>query len=787
VQPNRPAINQQLSKILNDLNQFLTDGVIRPATIVDAMTGEGITDMLLANIGLYAENLKQFADTTYQFEDDVNQWWMGSRLEFPDEPDRWKVLARNNLITMFNKFIFAHALKHYNSSANLVDTIDPNTSLIDGIQVFERISISADFWNIFSRNLGDELTPAYTWSNFKDLNALLKEFSVSQIDASLIHDLLENLAVKVKRKVAGQFATPMPLARLLATLVVLDAAQNVLDPCCGSGTIAKAVYDLKVQKGVKEPLSSLWASDKFALPLNLATLSIAQPENMGKLMRIFPADATQLKPAMAITLHDPRNGAAITASLPTFPFIISNLPFVRQEDLASLNPGIDSINEKIRMLTGDSQLGLAARSDLYTYLPFYLWQMLESGGRLGIIISNSWLATEMGDKFFAALTKFYEVEAIITSGKGRWFQNAKVVTNILLLKKHDQPSVPIPQNVKFVVLKQTVETIAADDLLLDVRSLLHAGQSKEGLLDIQTYTEAELDYLRSLSLPASAYFANLAWLSEVEPSTIKLSQLFNVNRGERRGWDPLFFPPKTNNIEPDYLKPVLKSPQSARGLQVEPDGLAFCCPLSQAELKSLGHRGALAWIESFESAVNEVGQPLTKSLARPGIHWYTMKPDTLADFVTATNPGERLFIGKFAQPTFVNQRLIRLTRLQSDLDVELTQALLNSLLGLFYIEALGFGRGEGVLDLNPTKLKSSMRLLNPALIGAPDRAKILEKFQPLLDRPVLKLEDELTSPDRQLFDETVLQAYNLVELHDDIKAALLKLHRIRNAVNTKSA
>ena len=50
-------------------------------------------------------------------------------------------------------------------------------------------------------------------------------------------------------------------------------------------------------------------------------------------------------------------------------------------------------------------------------------------------MSNSWLGTEWGIVFKEALSRFFKIEYIITSGKGRWFSNAEVVTNIIILEK----------------------------------------------------------------------------------------------------------------------------------------------------------------------------------------------------------------------------------------------------------------------------------------------------------------------------------------------------------------
>jgi len=172
-------------------------------------------------------------------------------------------------------------------------------------------------------------------------------------------------------------------------------------------------------------------------------------------------------------------------------------------------------------------------------------------------------------------------------------------------------------------------------------------------------------------------------------------------------------------------------------LDAEPDVLSFCCTLSKEELKYLNHNGAVRWIESFENQCNTVGDPLPEVLKRAGIYWYTLNPNTLGEFVTSINPGDRLFIAKFDQPTFVNQRLIRISRINPELNIDIYHALFNSILSMFYLEAMGFGRGEGVLDINKNNFEENFHILNPRLLNETEIKSIIESFKPLIEREIL--------------------------------------------------
>ena len=245
----------------------------------------------------------------------------------------------------------------------------------------------------------------------------------------------------------------------------------------------------------------------------------------------------------------------------------------------------------------------------------------------------------------------------------------------------------------------------------------------------------------------------------------------------------MFYPTEDNNIENDYLRPVLKTSRSVKKLIAQPDKEAFCCELSKEELSQKRHLGAVNWIEKFENLRNGTGIPLPQALARSGINWYTMKPDTMADIATNINFGSRLFFIRFDEPAFVNQRLIRFTRKNEDVDIRLCHALLSSTLGLFYLEAMGIGRGEGALDLSSDKLKNDLKILNPDLYNREQKDLIKEKFTSLEDRDILDLENEIIKEDRKELDKVILEPLGLLNYRDEIKKSLINLYRMRMSIN----
>ena len=208
---------------------------------------------------------------------------------------------------------------------------------------------------------------------------------------------------------------------------------------------------------------------------------------------------------------------------------------------------------------------------------------------------------------------------------------------------------------------------------------------------------------------------------------------------------------------------------------------AFCCNLEMEELEEQGHLGALAWIRRFVNETNETNRPLPEVLARTGMQWYELTTDEEAEIFTMMNPDDRMFYAKFNHPTFINQRLIGLKRKRVTDDLNLLHALLNSMLSLFYIEAVGFGRGLGVLDINKDSI-SKCYMLNPALLNESQKADIMEKFEVLMSRGMVDINQDMEDPVRREFDMVVLNAFGIGSYFDNIVSSLKAMRKVRKAV-----
>lgn len=786
VKENEQLWKGLLFEILADLNTYFETGEIAEVAETEILSIDDVIDVILENTSSTSDAIKAKAKRNARLEAEINQWWNSSFGEYgftaSQTSQKLPTLSMVVLTDWVFKIIFAQILKKHFNEAKEIENIKANTSINDAIEIIKSITTNCNFWNIFSPNIGQNTISETAWSELKELNLFLTSIDIEAIDIEILHELLQSSVASAKRKVAGQFSTPRKLAELLNRLTISDKTKIVIDPCCGTGTIINQAYQLKEEYELNqdEILNSIWASDKHSFPIQLSTLSMAKPSNIGRITNIFNADVIDLSEGKIIEFRDPKNGNIIQKKFPKIDFVVSNLPFIKSKEIKVLNPEIVAINTWIQEQT-NTNLSLSGKSDIFAYIPFYLHRLLSDDGNIGLVLSNAWLGTDYGETFLELFQKFYAINYVVISGKGKWFHNADVVTTLLIATKKNADGETIDTHqVSFCTLKEKIEDIA--DVKTLSENIFLANENE--FLRINKYSLTEIVKFEEFGIPWSGYFSDLQWVNSVKEKLINTNEIFHFTRGERRGWNPMFYPAPGHSIEQEYIKPVLKHLRDTSGLQCAPNAEAFCCSRTIEELENLEHNGALTWIKSFENQRNGTNRPLPEVLTKSNMFWYEMSTENMADYVANVNYDKSLFIARFEERSFIDQRMIGFSVRDefSKENKELYLALLNSTISLFLIESFGFGRGLGALDLRATKFERNFKILNPNILTNEQKEEIIRTFIPLLERNRLPLVDELKSNDRIIFENCLMDIYGISELYEQIKNSLNELYKIRFAV-----
>lgn len=772
VETYRSDWEKQLEEIITEVNGYFVSGQFRNAPLGQIISESTITTLIQRNKTIIAESLRANAFRDSVMAAFIDSWWLSVKAEYAqDETDKYKAYAKTIILNWANRILFAHIIKHKQNGAMIVDEIDYDKTPNEANAIFKKITEKCDFYNVFSAVRYNEALPELSWQDFVEFSNFLSSNGIDHLNQETLQNILEGSVATSKRAINGQYTTPTELAKLLVRLTVKNWSDTILDCCCGTGTIPKeAIQIKKTQMTAKEAVETVWACDKNNYPLQVANISMTEPDTINIANRLFQHNALTLSIGEKITITNPETGGNMILALPAFGAVVSNLPFVPFEIIPA-----DDKDEISKMPFVDI---LDGRSDLYCYIATKIADVIKPEGTLGIIVSNSWLGTNAGIKLMEALKQEYNIKQVHISGQGRWFKNADVVTTILVLeKKKNSNCVDTDFWLWQLSLEQLAENPDAENTL--VNSALLSSELDRSVSKLSKYSQSQIESILNLNVCYNALFHDVNLLIDIKDRIIPINKVYNVFRGSRRGWDALFYPQRgEHRIEPQYLKKVLINARNVTKLVATADRDAFCCGVSIEELKKRGHSGALSWIEKFAEQRNGVGKPLPAVLKRTGLEWYELQDKEIAEVFTMMNPDQRLFFAKFETPSFVNQRLIGLTHKAEYPDEELNHALLNSMFTMFYIEASGFGRGLGVLDVNKDNI-AKCYMLNPNLVSATDRQNILSAFEKLKARQIMKVSEELKDEIRLDFEHIVLQSFGMEDYFDKIKSSLLSMQETR--------
>ena len=776
VETYRDDWEKLLKEVLLYINSYFTSGKLARASLGSFISENVITNLITRNKDDIADNLKTAATKDSIMYAYIDHWWNNVSIEYEkDESDKYKAYAKSIILNWANRILFAHLIKNTQNTALAINNISNDTYPTAANEIFKLITLKCDFYNVFMPVKYNELLSYSAWHDFVEYSCFLNESSIDKIEQETFQNILEGSIAVSKRAINGQYTTPPELANLLLRLSVKDWSDFLLDCCCGTGTIPKEAIKIKKEHiSTKEAVETVWACDKQQFPLQIANISLASSDSMNLANRLFSHNALTLKLGETIKIIDPATGQLMMLELPLFGTVVSNLPFISSSNI----PEDDrkAINE---MSLKDQFDG---KSDLYCYIASKIGDVIKPGGTLGIIVSNSYLGTSAGLKFISVLKQQYHFKQVHISNNGRWFANADVVTTILVLEKKEE-SDNVEANTVFWLWQKSLKDLKANPKLEStlVNSAILEQEFDASVAKMNKYSPQQIDSLLELNVNLNSLFHKVDWLLKIKDCLVPINTVFNVFRGSRRGCDALFYPKKgEHSIEAIYLKRVLKNARNVKTLVASAEDDAFICHKTIDELSQLGHSGALDWIRRFEHQNNDSGKPLTEVLKKNNAHWYEMHEKEIAELFTTMNPDKRLFFAKLDTPSFINQRLIGFTAKDNFKDIDLYHALMNSILTLFYIEASGFGRGLGALDISKNNIANCM-MLNPELVSAINRNSILLAFDKVKGRQILDIKDELNDPMRLNFEHTVLKSFNLDGYFDEIKFSLLSMQACRAA------
>jgi hypothetical protein len=571
-------------------------------------------------------------------------------------------------------------------------------------------------------------------------------------------------------------------------LVAFPAIKNrnyvVFDPTSGTGTFLNVFYEILKYYGTKthqQILSQIFGNDISHFPAVLSVINLYKQEvhDLANFPRVTRADIFNLLPKQVIKIPDNVNIDKLNdVQIPEFDAVISNFPFIQQEDIPnnvlSAYFRKEFQNTQKAFLNG-ANFEINERSDYYIYCFYHSLKFLKDNGYLSAITSNAWLGKNYGLQFKEFLLDNFHIQYVVKSNAEHWFKDSKVSTIFVVLRKVKSNTKPT----KFVTFNFKIDTQFTD--LQEIENfyteIANCETSSNWTQDQQFKTVYySKDGSTRVSIVEKNYLENSLQTQEnwainfiaQNPLSIfdkvlinPFPALIDSGRGTRTGWDKMHIisqeEQKTLQIEKDFLQPILKSSTDIESIlhSKQLDDFLFICDKSETELKSK-YPNTYKWIKKWEAEKNKTGVLLPTVFAGRQPFWYTLKAEEPANIFISINPNEKLFFSYTAQKIGLNQRLVAI---RADKDAELITALLNSIVSLLIVELNGVSRNLGALDLNADFFKTKMKILNPNLLNSKQKQDILASFATISNRAIETYKTEFQRQDRQDFDKTILKAF----------------------------
>lgn len=379
-----------------------------------------------------------------------------------DREDIYRICQLSNYL-LYLKVIFYSYLQRDVPSLKLKPLEIPEDKYLLNKVLRRRFDdvLNHDFELIFTKTILDDFEfNANYIPVFKHNIEQIKNLDFKQLTADIVGSIYNTLIDNQEQHDRGQHFTNTNEVDIVNAFCIRENTKFVLDSGCGAGTfLVRAYFFLKFFHPTlshQELLERVWGVEIAPFPaflavMNLSLLDIKTEDNYPV---IIQSDFSKINGASSY------RGFFLNASksfevkslgertcevhIPTFDVCVGNPPYIRQElieektdwtNLAKVEFGIERVNQQ---------------SDLYVYFLIHTAAFLREGGRLGYVISSSWLDVSFGTGLQKFLLDHFKIIAIIDHQKTRSFETALINTVILILEKCSDEAERYGNDVKFV-------------------------------------------------------------------------------------------------------------------------------------------------------------------------------------------------------------------------------------------------------------------------------------------------------------------------------------------------
>ncbi len=232
-----------------------------------------------------------------------------------------------------------------------------------------------------------------------------------------------------RRKRLGQYFTGIGLGRILAALAQAEKAESIIDPMAGTGDLLASCLDIG------------------AVPASIAGIEIDRVARDACANRLPQADC------ILGSAFDPDTISRLRKK--DWDLVIGNPPYVRYQSfsekaavdhvlptatqiragLLSILPSLSALDAEDKRLFAHLISGYSGLSDLAVPSWILCAGLVKPGGRLALVVPESWLTRDYATIVHYLLFRWFDIEFVVDDEHASWFDDAQVKATLIVAKR----------------------------------------------------------------------------------------------------------------------------------------------------------------------------------------------------------------------------------------------------------------------------------------------------------------------------------------------------------------
>ena len=693
--------------------------------------------------------------------------------------------------------------------------------------------LNHDFEMIFESSVLDELefTQDYIPSLKRNIEEIQK-LDFKDLNCDIIGMIYNKLIDNQEQHDKGQHFTNVQEVDIINGFCIDEKTNLLLDSGCGAGTFLVRAYqflkDSHKEKNHLQLLEKLWGIEISPFPsflsvMNLCLLNIKDFENYPIIIREDFSNIFQNQNRKILFKNKNQDKTLkikkidnqySQVKIPKFDACIGNPPYIRQESISNSNK--QKWND---LILADFQIKkFNKRSDLYCYYLIHTASFLKEGGRLGYVVSSSWLDVAFGKDLIHFLLSHFKIIAILDNQKKRSFETASVNTVILILEKCSEQNERNENLVRFVRIIQDYESIIGHfqdtnriervkRFTHEIENIQEEKETKDFLITIkkqESFLEEPQRNWGAKYLRSPKIYNKI--LQQAKEKLIPLKEIVQVKYGIKTGANDFFYVKDDTNkisemsdtdyklhfgferkddktdwnkfgwydskmskrhfvLDRKFFQPIFKSSKEAEGLQTKAENCqfkVFICNESKEILKK-NYPKTFAYIQEAEEKGIDKRETCESRISEHR-DWYMLlgENDFVGDFIFQSKFDEKFRLIENQEKLFCDKVNYNIT-IQKDYVYYKKEifCLLNSTLFRYFLDL--FSRQ---LTGNLTISDADVNVVEDTLIPNPElfskhKQDFDKIYHSLLKREQESIFEEVKKVDRKKLDEIIFQVLGL--------------------------